>query len=448
MRLPRPSRRSRHSRGARWRDSSSGELIAALGAAALVVRTSEATLAALAFQVGQRSAPDLGPSGLAREQGFSSPGRMVAHATGGSLGDAAHLIDAGRVFAPSAMPDGAGPDGAGPTARIRTTRHPRRRSPNTRVSQHLWPQATSARRRPGWWAAPWTPWVSKPRPWRSGSCARARELDLSELRRVCQRLEASSDPVAWEAREQRQHEARYVSVSEDFEGMVLIQARLDPPSAAPVVAWLDAQVKDAFRRRRDGDPLDADTRTVGQIRADALVGLARHGMACDEPTSGVSTTVVVRIALDDLLNWHRRGRKRQPRRPAERGRDPRHRRRRRSHPGGAGCRIRSPRHGAGAATLHPGPTTRTRGARRRVRDVPRATVVLRGSPHQVVDNILAQRILTTACCFARRAITACTETAGTSNRRAARCGSRRQPPWTPLGRGGLAAGRGCSSPHS
>lgn len=91
-----------------------------------------------------------------------------------------------------------------------------------------------------------------------------------------------------------------MSISEDFEGMILIQARLDPPNAAPVVAWLDAQVKDAFRRRRDGDPLDADTRTVGQIRADALVGLARHGMACDEPTSGVSTTAVVRIGLDEL----------------------------------------------------------------------------------------------------------------------------------------------------
>ncbi len=130
---------------------------------------------------------------------------------------------------------------------------------------------------------------------------RARNLDLGQLRRACQRLQASSDPGAWEERELRQHQARHVSVSEDSDGMMLVQARLDPPAAAPVVAWLEAQVKEAFRRRRDGDPLEPDTRTVGQIRADALVSLARHGMACDEPTSGVSTTMVVRMGLEELM---------------------------------------------------------------------------------------------------------------------------------------------------
>src|SRR5680860_356798 len=86
-----------------------GELVAAQGAAALVRRTTEAMLSALAFEVGRRSAPELGPSGLAREHGFSSPGRMVAHATGGSLGDAAQLIDAGRAFAASDAPEGRTP---------------------------------------------------------------------------------------------------------------------------------------------------------------------------------------------------------------------------------------------------------------------------------------------------------------------------------------------------
>ncbi len=272
-----------------------GELVAAQSAAALARRAAEAMLAALAFEVGRRSAPDLGSSGLAREHGFSSPGRMVAHVTGGSLGDAAHLIEAGRAFASSTVPVGANPDGANPDHPASASSQPA--YPHLaaclaagdisaaaaalvcRTLDTLGEQAQSAEER---------------------LVARACDLDLSELRRVCQRLEASSNPAAWEAREQRQHEARHVSVSEDFEGMVLIQARLDPPSAAPVVAWLDAQVKEAFRRRRDGDPLDRDTRTVGQIRADALVGLARHGMACDEPTSGVSTTVVVRSGLDEL----------------------------------------------------------------------------------------------------------------------------------------------------
>ena len=93
-----------------------GELVAAQGAAALVRRTSEAMLAALAFEVGRRSGPELGSSGFAREHGFSSPNRMVAHVTGGSLGDATHLIDAGRAFAASTMPDAAGMDPATPSA--------------------------------------------------------------------------------------------------------------------------------------------------------------------------------------------------------------------------------------------------------------------------------------------------------------------------------------------
>jgi hypothetical protein len=278
----------------------SGELIAAMGAAALVVRTSEATLAALAFQVGQRSAPDLGPSGLAREHGFSSPGRMVAHATGGSLGDAAHLIEAGRAFASRTTPDGAKSDGTNSDDPASASSRPACPQPayprlaTCLAAGDIGAAAAALEGRTLDTLGAQAQFVEE------RLVERACELDLGELRRVCQRLEASADPVAWEAREQRQHEARHVSISEDLDGMLVIQARLDPPAAAPVAAWLDAQVKDAFRRRRDGDPLNADIRTVGQIRADALVGLARHGMACDEPTSGVSTTVVVRIALDDL----------------------------------------------------------------------------------------------------------------------------------------------------
>lgn len=267
-----------------------GELIAAQHAAAQARRATEAMLAALAFEVGRRSALELGPGGLARSHGFSSPGRMVAQATGGSLGDATHLIDAGRAFASSTAPDGPNP--GDPTSASAPPSYPhlaaslaagdigaQAAAMVSRTLDALGEDASSVEER---------------------LVARARDLDLGQLRRVCQRLQANSNPAAWEERERRQHDARHVSVNEDADGMMLIQARLDPPSAAPVVAWLEAQVKDAFQRRRDSDPLDRDTRTVGQIRADALVGLARHGMACDEPTSGVSTTVIVRTGLEEL----------------------------------------------------------------------------------------------------------------------------------------------------
>ncbi len=268
-----------------------GELVAAQRAASQLRRTTEAMLAALAFEVGRRSAPELGPNGLARAHGFSSPGRMVAHATGGSLGDAAHLIDAGRAFASDAASDGIDP--GDPASASASPSYPHLAA--CLAAGDIGAQAAAMVGRTLDALGEHAPSVEE------RLVARACDLDLAQLRRVCQRLQASSNPAAWEERERRQHDARHVSVSEDADGMMLIQARLDPPTAAPVIAWLDAQVKDAFRRRRDADPLDRDTRTVGQIRADALVGLARHGMACDEPTSGVSTTMVVRMGLDELL---------------------------------------------------------------------------------------------------------------------------------------------------
>lgn len=266
------------------------ELVTAQEAAALVHRTNAAMLAALAFEVGRRSTPDRGSSGLAREHGFSSPVRMVARATGGSLGEAAHLIDAGRALAPST--------GRGDPLAADAPSSP---------AQPLYPRVAAAMTA-GSISSQAASMVSRTLDTLGQQAAsveerlveRARDLDLGQLRRACQRLEASANPVAWEERERRQHETRHVSVSEDADGMMLIAARLDPPAAAPVMAWLDAQVKDAFRRRRNRDPLDQDNRTAGQIRADALVGLARHGLACDEPTSGVSTTVVVRIGIEEL----------------------------------------------------------------------------------------------------------------------------------------------------
>jgi len=277
-----------------------GELVAAQGAAALVCRTAEAILAALAFEVGRRSTPDLGPKGLAREHGFSSPGRMIAHATGGSFRDASHLIDAGRAFAAGSTEDGAnvgdtlGSSASGAPGTHETPTYPHLAASLSAGDISAQAAALVGRTLDGMGAHATSV--------ENRLVERARDLDLGQLRRICQRIQATSDPVAWEEREHSQRDARHLSVSEDPDGMMLIQARLDPPSAAPVIAWLDAQVNDAFRRRRDGDPLDADTRSVGQIRADAFVGLARHGLACDEPTSGVSTTVVVRIGLKELRN--------------------------------------------------------------------------------------------------------------------------------------------------
>jgi hypothetical protein len=106
---------------------------------------------------------------------------------------------------------------------------------------------------------------------------------------------------------------RYLHVWEDRDGMLAIDARLDPETAAPVRAALDALVSDAMRRARDSVATDttasdtsadtgtAATRTATQMRADALADLARHALACtatDLPLA--STTVVIRVHETDL----------------------------------------------------------------------------------------------------------------------------------------------------
>lgn len=254
---------------------SAAELLAAQEAAARLRRAAEAVLAGLAFEVGRRSTADAGAGGLARSQGFASPGRLVAAAAGGSLGDALRLMEAGAVL----VADGGA--GASPTS-------------TALASGDIGAEKASLLHKT------LTALGERAPEFEVRLLERARNSSLEILKRACAFALASADPHAWAEREDRQVAARCVTVSDDSEGMVVITARLDPPSAAPVVAWLDAQVKDAMRRRRDGDPLAEDRRTVGQIRADALVGLARHGLVCSEPTSGVSTTVVVRMTLEQL----------------------------------------------------------------------------------------------------------------------------------------------------
>jgi len=131
--------------------------------------------------------------------------------------------------------------------------------------------------------------------------AKAERLPLRELRRVCDRVRATYDRRSQAEKERRHRAERQLFVGRDHDGMTTLRAKLDAASAAPVIAWLDAQVKDAFQRRRDDRLVaDADTRTAPQVRVDALVALARHGLSCDLPGSGISTEVVVRLDKDDL----------------------------------------------------------------------------------------------------------------------------------------------------
>ena len=213
-------------------------LLAAHEAVIAVRRASELLLAALAAEIDRRSAPVDGATGLARAEGFASATRLIAHATGGSLADAHRLIAAGAaLLEPGALLE-ALPDGT-------ADRSPA--SPAVTIAQALAAceigveaaallRETLAR-------------IPDDGTLEARLVAKARELPVYDLRRVCTRMEATHDAVAWREREKRQYDARFATMVPDRDGMMLLTARLDPPSAAPVKAWLDAQVRDIIDRK-------------------------------------------------------------------------------------------------------------------------------------------------------------------------------------------------------
>ncbi|WP_062297467.1 HNH endonuclease signature motif containing protein [Demequina maris] len=130
--------------------------------------------------------------------------------------------------------------------------------------------------------------------------AKAARLSLYDLRTACWRERATADPAGWREREKRIRARRSLMLGEDAEGMVTLTARLDPLSAAPLRAWLDAQTTEAFRSARDAGV--TEQRNAAQIRVDALAALASHGLDCAAPGSGVKTTLMVTIDRDALTS--------------------------------------------------------------------------------------------------------------------------------------------------
>ena len=101
--------------------------------------------------------------------------------------------------------------------------------------------------------------------------------------------------------------------------MVRINARLDPVSAAPVKAFLDAQVKDALRRKRDAeasDPAseiaeslapsdvaetnaDLDTDFQWAIAVASFAEIVGHSPYADIDNLGVIQSIVERPVYED-----------------------------------------------------------------------------------------------------------------------------------------------------
>jgi hypothetical protein len=272
------------------------ELLELSGHVAQLRRDADVLMAQVAAEIHRRSEAAGAGLGLAARQGFRSAGELVAQATGGSLAEAWRLVTAGDLLADadeaSRLRGGAAP--GAPDA------------PPTPLAEFRSYLAGAVREgRAGMdvaalfsGALQGLPDVERTRDLFVKALDKAHGLPLHHVRRLVWRAQALADPGAWEEREERQHEARAVTMRDDADGMVTLTARLTPLAAAPVRAVLDAGVRWAMQRRRD-DPA-SDPRTPWQMRADILVDICRHALDCTQATSGVKTTVVVRMTRAEL----------------------------------------------------------------------------------------------------------------------------------------------------
>jgi len=266
-------------------------LVAVNDALGLLERTTDAVHAEVAAGIARESRRELGPESLAKQQGFRSPAQLIATTTGVSVGDAARLVRVGEATAPRSNLIGevlpakfpavrdalsAGRIGAAAAGLLVTFLD--RMIPKVGHEAVGQAEAVLVEKAPG--------------------------LSLDEVRRMVTRVEAYLDPDGVAPREDELRARASLSMF-DRDGMLHVNAVLDPGRAAAVKTAIEGFVSAEFAAKRDGrDPNapDADRRSVAQIQADALVYFAEHALTCVKNTTLNGATVIVRVNATDLAH--------------------------------------------------------------------------------------------------------------------------------------------------
>ena len=272
-----------------------GELIAVNEAFGALHRHVDAAHARVASEIARQSRSELGRDSLAKKQGFRSAATMVSTITGTTVGEAIRLIAVGEATTPRMALSGEAAPAKHPfvgdavdAARIgiqaasaiiamldRVALRADRASAE-RMEQRLAQQA------PG--------------------------LSMDQLHKLILRAEAYLDPDGIVPREDQLRGDCSARIREEATGMIVLTARLDPETGAPVKAALEGMVTGMLHRRDRAAKADAeegladmaDRRSIAQMRADALADLCRHALGCSDVPTLANTTVVVRVSLADL----------------------------------------------------------------------------------------------------------------------------------------------------
>jgi 5-methylcytosine-specific restriction protein A len=256
-------------------------------------RHTDALQAAVAAEIARESRRELGPDGLSKQQGFRNPAVLIAATTGTSTGDAARLVKVGEATAPRTALTGEALPPRHPhvadalsAGRIGTPAASAIISMLDRVALRA-DRAESDRAE-------------------LVLASQAAGLSLDQLAKLIARAEAHLDPDGLEPKERDARADRSLHIFER-DGMIHLNAKLDPETGAPLKLAIEAIVTADFRAGRDSakamnDP-DGDLRSVPQRQADALAMMARHVLGCehdDLPLGGA--TLVVRMTLDELTS--------------------------------------------------------------------------------------------------------------------------------------------------
>lgn len=271
-------------------DLSREQLIAANEAIGVLQRRVDALHVEVAAGIASESRTELGADSLAKQQGFRTPAKLIAAATGVSTGDATRLIKVGEATAartdllgerlPAKYPLVSAALAAG-------TLSAQAAALITAVLERCRIAAGAARTAEG----------------EQLLVDAAPGLALDEVRRLVVRVEAWLDPDGVEPRLDDERGKRSLSFYER-NGRIHLDGNFDVETGAPIVAALRGYVSAAFAARKDSpdpDAPDADHRTIAMLQADALALFCAHVLGCkSEKLPLAGATVIVRMNVDDL----------------------------------------------------------------------------------------------------------------------------------------------------
>ncbi|HCS60621.1 MAG TPA: HNH endonuclease [Microbacterium sp.] len=271
-------------------DLSRTALVSVTEAVALVQRRLDAVQVDVAAGIARESRPELGAESLAKQQGFRTPGKMLAATLGVSTGDALRLIKVGEGTAPRTDLLGA----------KLPAKHPMVREALNSGAISAQAAAMIIGLLDRCRVAAGAERIAEAEGLLTGA---APGLGLDELRKLLTRAEAWLDPDGVEPRDDEKRSRRSFTFFER-NGSIHFNGQVDAESGAPIVAAMRGYVSATFAARKnaiDPDAPDADRRTVAMIQADALSLFCSHMLGCKAKGSVLGgATVIIRMNLDDL----------------------------------------------------------------------------------------------------------------------------------------------------